>query len=277
MFYALGSAFANVIATLVNKHLLSREKMHVLSFLIWLFIFLCLTTAIGLPWLGQINWDLFWQWDYILIFCFMLALASIWNYFYYVCLQKESLTDFQLISITQPLLTVLLSQLFLPDERSYKIIIVTFVVGISLFASFIHRWKIDNFVLTVPLFLSIILASIESLLNKQLLHVFSPTTLYFVRTAFIAIIFYFSFPAKIKSVTKNNLWQTWLIAFFAVLTMVLSFYSYQVIGVAKTSLISLIYPVLTTIISVYLLKERIKKRKLFAFVVIIGCLIYVFI
>jgi drug/metabolite transporter (DMT)-like permease len=276
MYFALGSAFSNVIATIVNKHLLSREKMHVLSFSIWLFIFLCLTTAIALPWLGTVNWELFWRWEFVLSFCVMITLAAIWNYFYYSCLQKESLTDFQLISITQPLFTIFLSLLLIPEERNYKIIIATIVAGLALFFSHVHRWKIDNFVITVPLFLSIILASIESLFIKQLLVVFSPVSLYFVRTAFVAIIFYFSFPNKLKLASAKNIWQTWIIAFFAIITMILSYYSYEYLGIAKTSLVGLLYPVLTTIISVYLLKERVKKRKLFAFAVIICCLIYVF-
>ncbi len=276
MFYALGSALANVIATTVNKHLLSREKMHVLSFMIWLFIFLCLTTSFTLPWLGGVNWELFWNWESILAFVCMISLAAIWNYFYYACLQKESLTDFQLISITQPLFTIFLSLLLIPDERNDKIIIAALVAAPTLFISHVHRWRIDNFSITVPLLLSIILASIESLFINQLLNVFSPASLYFIRTGFVAFIFYFSFRNKFKLATKKNLWQTWVIALFAVLTMVLSYYSFKYIGVAKTSLIGLLYPILTTIISVYLLKERIKKKKLFAFVVIICCLAYVF-
>ena len=276
MFQALGAAIANVIATTVNKHLLSKEKMGVVPFGIWLFIFLAFITGLSLPFLGQVNFTEAFSIHYVFIFLTMILIASTWNYFYYTCLEKDTLAEFQLVSIVQPLLSIFLSMLVFSDERNYHVLIATIVAGIALVYSHLYRWKIENFVVTVPLFIAVVLASIESLYHKELLHVYSPASLYFFRTLLIAIVFIFASPKEIKNVTRKNLFQTFIVALFAVFTMVLTFYGYQLIGIAKTNIILLLYPITTTLISVYLLKERIKKRKIFAFVIIIICIIYAF-
>lgn len=276
MFYALGAAIANIIATTTNKHLLSKERMGVISFGIWLFILLALISGLSLPWLGWIDFEQAVSIHYTFMFVAMLLLACTWNYFYYNCLQKDTLAEFQLVSITQPLMTIFLSMLIFPGERSEKVFVATIVAGFILIASHMNRWKIEQFSVTITLFTVIFLASIESLYHKELLEIYSPAALYFARAFFIAIIFFLANPTDIKKVNYKNLIQTFLIALFAVVTMLLSFYGYQMIGVAKTNIILLFYPIGATIISVYLLKERIKKRKLVALAIIVLCIIYAF-
>ncbi|MFA4930341.1 MAG: DMT family transporter [Patescibacteria group bacterium] len=276
MFPAFGAAIAYIIATTINKHLLSKERMGVISFGIWLFIFLAAITGLTLPWLGEINWEQALSIHYTFAFAAMLLLACTWNYFYYSCLQKDTLAEFQLMTIVQPLLTIFLGMLVFPDERNEKVFIVTIVAGFILIASHLDRWRLENVNVTVPLLISIFLAAVESLYHKELLVIYSPAALYFTRTLFIAIIFFLANPSHLKKVNQKNLWQTFIIAFFAVLAMVLSFYGYQQLGLAKTNIILLLYPIGTTIISVYILKERIKKRKLVAFALIVLCIIYAF-
>ena len=277
MIFALFSALSNIVATTINKFLLSRDKMPILSFSIWLFIFLAGLTAITLPWIGWVDFEKLISMPYIFYFVVMIGLAAVWNYFYYTCLEKESLSDFQLIAVIQPLLTIFLSMLVFADERGYKIMIATVVAGVVLIASHLNRWKIDNPILTIPLLVAVLLSAIENLYLKEMLDITSPATLYFLRTFFVAIIFLGVSPAALRLSQPKHLYKTIIVAFFAVLTMILSFYGYQTIGVAKTNIIFLLYPIGTTILSVYLLKERIKKRKLIAFIVIVLCIIYVFV
>ncbi|MBU0647650.1 DMT family transporter [Patescibacteria group bacterium] len=276
MFHALGAAIANIIATTINKHLLSKERMDVLSFGIWLFIFLFAITALTLPWIGWVDFELALSDHYLYIFLIMILIATIWNFYYYYCLQKDTLADFQLVVIVQPLLAVFLSMLLFSDERSDKVLIATIIAGVTLILSHLHRWRIENFKVTVPLFIAIVLASVETLFHKELLVVYSPAALYFTRTFIIATILFLANPGHISKVTPKNLWQTFVISFFAVLTMILSFYGYQIIGIAKTNIIMLLYPIATTIISIYILKERIKKRKVVALIIIVLCIIYAF-
>ncbi len=276
MFYALGSALANIFATTINKHLLSREKMNINSFSAWLFIFLFLVTAITLPWLGWVDTEKIFSQYYVFLFLVMIFLASVWNYFFYNCLEKDSLADFQVIAIIQPLLTITLSMIVFSEERSDKVIIATLIAGAALIISHLKRWKIENFAVTIPLFFAILLSSIESLYHKELLDAFSPAALYFARTGVVAIIFISTGLNQMFKVSKSNLYQTLIIAIFAVATVVLSFYGYQTIGIARTSMIMLLYPIGATILSVYLLKERIKRRKVIALVVITACIVYAF-
>jgi drug/metabolite transporter (DMT)-like permease len=276
MYYAFISAITNIVAVVVNKRLLSIDKMNVATFLGWLFIFLCLITGLSIPWIGFIDLEQAFTSYYVFIFLTMILLAAVWNYFYYTCLEKDNLSDFQLISIIQPLLTVILSMVVYDDERNLKVIIAAFVAGLALLLSHLFRWKIENYAITIPLFLTIILSSIESLYHKELLEVYSPAALYFTRTFFIAIIFGIIGAKTFFKVSQNNLKTTFTIAFFAVIAMVASFYGYQTIGLAKTQIIMLLFPIGSTILSVYYLKERIKKRKIVALIIIIGCIIYAF-
>lgn len=274
--FAFISAISNIVATTVNKHLLSIQKMNVAVFSAWLFIILFLITSLALPWLGWINLEQALTPYYLFLFMIMILIAAIWNYFYYTCLEKEHLGDFQVISIVQPLMMVVLSMLVFADERNFKVIMAAIIAGIVLVWSHLSRWKIENFRVTIPLFFAIFLAAIESLYHKELLGVYSPVALYFVRTGFIALIFVILSYQNITQLTKSNVIQTIIIAIFAVSTMVLSFYGYQTIGIAKTQIIMLLYPVGATLLSVYYLHERIKKRKIFALIIIVACIIYAF-
>ena len=276
MFYVLFSAISNIIATTVNKHLLSREKMSVATFTAWLFIFLFIITALSLPWIGWVDWEHAFTDYYVFLFLMMIFLATVWNYFYYNCLEKDNLADFQVIAIVQPLLTVALAVTVFAEERNEKVIIATLIAGITLIWSHLTRWKIDNLAITIPLFFAILLSAIESLYHKEMLQVFSPAALYFTRTAVLAVIFVILGFNTLFKVSKSNLYQTIIISFFAVLTMVLSFYGYETIGIAKTQIIMLLYPIGATLLSVYYLKERIKKRKIFALIIITACIIYAF-
>jgi len=276
MLFALFSAFSNIIATTINKFLLSRDKMPIMTFSVWLFIFLAGITALTLPWLNWIDWEKFVTPEYLFFFIVIVSLAATWNYFFYTCLERDSLADFQLISVIQPLLTIFLSMLIFPDERSDRVIFATLIAAAVLLASHLQSWRLENPIITIPLLGAILLSAIENLYIKEMLLITSPATLYFMRTFMIAVVLIGVSPASLRYTRPKHLWQTLIIAFFAVLTMVLAFYGYQIIGVAKTNMITLLYPVGTTILSVYLLKERIKKRKLLAFVIIILCIVYVF-
>lgn len=276
MFFAFLSALTNIVAVVVNKRLLTNDKMNVAAFSGWLFVFLCLLTSITLPWLGWVNLEQAFSNYYLFLFLIMILLASVWNYFYYICLEKDNLSDFQVISIMQPLLTVVLSMLVYDDERNFKVIIATLVAGLALFLSHVFRWKIENYAITIPLFMTVILSAIESLFHKELLHIYSPAAFYFIRTFFVAIIFVAVGAKYMNKVNRSNLFSTIVIAFFAVIAMVASFYGYQTIGLAKTQIIMLLFPIGSTLLSVYYLKERIKKRKIMALLVIIGCILYAF-
>jgi len=276
MFYAFCAAIANIVATTANKKLLSRDRMDVKAFSAWLFIFLFILSGIISFFFGDINLEYAFSAYYLFLFLVMILLAAVWNYYYYTCLESDTLSDFQLIAISQPLLTIIFSMIVYSEERSEKVIIASLVAAAALFLSHQSRWRIEKISITIPLFFSIMLAAIESLYHKELLHVYSPAVLYFVRTFFLAFIFSIVGLKEMSNISSANFWRTVYVAIFAVSTMILSFYGYQLIGIAKTQMILLLYPIGTTILSYYLFKERLEKRKIIALLVIISCIIYSF-
>lgn len=273
MWTAFTSAFSSVIAILLNKRLLSKDKMDATAFSIWLFLLLCLITSLTLPWLGEVNWGFAFHWQYLTLFMVMILLGAVWNRLYYDCMGKESMIELQLMTIFQPLLTIVLAMAIFPEERTWKLALASIISGLALIFSHFDRWKMEVSQVTIKLMAAIFLAAIEVIYVKELLTVYSPAALYFGRTLLIFLVLFLADFRSFNKISLKEYWKTLLIAVLAVTSMVLSYYAYDIIGVTQTTLILLIYPILTTIISVWLLGERIKKRKVIAMIIIIACII----
>lgn len=273
MWTAFASAFSSVIAILLNKKLLSKDKMDATTFSIWLFLLLCLVTSMTLPWLGNVNWAMIWHWHYVILFMVMILIGTMWNKLYYECMGRESMLELQLMTVFQPLLTIALAMFIFPEERTWKLILASIVSGAALIVSHHERWKIGLSDVTIKLAAAIFLAAIEVIYVKELLNIYSPAALYFVRTLLIFSVLFLADWKKFNKINLREYGKTLVIAILAVCSMVLSYYAYELIGVTQTTLILLLYPILTTIISVWLLGERIKKRKILAMIIVIGSII----
>lgn len=268
--YTISSIFGAV----VNKNIFSKDRTNPVVFTSWLFLFLFLCSVIFVPFAGHIDTTQAFESKYIIFLIIAIILAYSWNHLYYRSLFSETLAEVQLMNVFQPILVLVFTLIIFRSERNYPIIFAAAASGISLILSHMDRWKIKIDREAKLLFLAIFLSALEVIFIKQLLRVYSPVMLYCIRTAFVTILFLILNRQNLNKIPNKALLKTFLVSIFGYAAMVFSYIAYDTIGVAETTLVALLYPVITTLISVKILGERIKKRKIIAMIVIILCIIY---
>lgn len=258
---------------LVDKIVLTRRQVSLRVFVPLLFLFLFLFSVILFPFLGTISHQIFTPY-YIIIFILMIATAIIWNVFYYRGVQQEKMNEFELIIMFQPLFTIVLAAVFLRGEQSVHTIIAAVIAAIALILAHFQKKHLEFSAGAVSLILAVVFMSVELILIKVLLAVFSPVALYMVRTAIIFIFFYFYYKPDIFRVANTNVALILSSAALGVVQMVTKFYGFEKYGVVYTSLVLIAAPLLIYFLSAIFLHEKIKPRILIAALVILLCIVY---
>lgn len=258
-----------------DKFVLSKYRVPVMRFVPLLFIWLAAITAVFLSRWGSVRYNLIFEWKYIVIFALMIVVAVAWNIFYYQGIQREDLHEFELIMLLSPLMTIVFATIFLPAERNWSIFIPSIIAAAALLATRFRSHHVRIGKTAWRTMLAMVLMSFESILIKELLVVFSPVTLYFIRTAVIAVIFLIMFKPKILEMPRNAFALVIISAIFGVVQMVLKFYGFQSLGVVETTMILVLGPFLVYTASSLFFKERLYKRDVFAAAVVVLCILYV--
>ena len=271
--FAFIAALAQAGGIIVDKIILTRRRMEIHVFIPVLFLFLFLITGILMPHLGKISLEIFKPY-YLVIFLLMIAVAIIWNIFYYQGVQKEKVHEFELIIMFQPLLTILLAAVLIEKNTNIHLLIAAIIASLSLIFSHLRKNHFELSSGSRGLILAVIFMSIEIILQKIILEVFSPVALYFVRTGIIFLIFLFLYQPRLRQVSNAHLFLLLATSALGVIQMITKFYGFQSYGVIYTSLILILSPVLVYITSTILLHERLKLRTVLSALAIIGCIVY---
>lgn len=271
--FALIATLGQVGGVIVDKILLTRRQVAQHVFLPVLFLSLFLFSIILYPFLGHIDKTIFSPY-YVVIFILMIVTAIIWNIFYYRGVESEKVQAFELIVMTQPLLTIILAVIFLNERSNIHLVIASLIAALALIASHLNKDHIKFSDGAKGLILAIVFMSIELIFIKILLNVLSPVALYAIRTGILFIFFYFYFRPDILKVGNTNVGLILLTAFFGVVQMIAKFYGFEFYGVIYTSLILILAPLLIYVLSVIMLHERLKPRTVIFGLVILGCIVY---
>ena len=258
-----------------HKLVLCRHKVPLLRFVPLLFVFLALFTSVLTFRWGRIDWELLSSSHNILLLVLMIAVAVTWNIFYYRGIQQEDIHEFELIMLLSPMMTIIFASIFLPAERQWQIVVAGVIASIALVATRFrhHHAKISR--VAWQTMLAMLLMSFESILIKELLHALSPVSLYFVRTSIIAVVFILLYKPKLLAMSRKAFALTMLTAIFGVVQMVLKYYGFESLGVIETTMILVLGPFMVYFISPLWFKEKVYKRDIFAFVVLIACILFV--
>lgn len=259
----------------VDKVILSRYKLPVKRFIPLLFIWLAIITAFLLPKFGVVDWQVFGTTKYLLLFFAMLVVAITWNSFYYRGIQEEEIHEFELIMLLSPLATIILSEIFLPSERNLELFIAGSIASLALVISRFRHHHLQITRNSGIIVAAMFLMSLESIIIKLLLDVFSPASLYFIRTAIMSIVFLILWRPKLFSMPKRCFVYVIISAIFGVIQMVLKFYGFQKLGVVETTIILVLGPFLVYFFSAFYFKENLKKRDIIAALIVIVAVIYV--
>ena len=260
---------------IADKLILSKYKVPVMRFIPLLFVWLAIITAVFLPKFGGFDIDSISNYKYILLFVLMIVLALTWNIYYYRGIQKEEIHEFELIMLLSPLVTVLLAEIFLPSERSLSTFIAALVASGALIISRFRHHHVKVGKVAWMTIVAMVLMSGESIVIKELLNIFSPVTLYFIRTSVLALAFIILYKPKLMVMKKEAYALTIISAIFGVMQMVLKFYGFKELGVIETTLILVLGPFLVYFFSASLFKEKLFKRDIFAAIIVVACVLYV--
>lgn len=260
---------------ITDKILLSKRKMPLFRFVPLLFMFIAIFSAILLPKWGQVNIDQLFSPKYLLMVVIMVATAITWNILYYRGIQKEDIHEFELIMLLSPLVTIIMAEIFLPSERNWQTFVAGIVASLALLSTRFRYHHIKISKVAWMTMLAMLLMSFETVPIKILLDVMSPVSLYFMRTAILAIIFITVYRPKMLAMSKSSFALIIITALLGIVQMVLKFYGYNEFGVAETTMILVLGPFLVYFFSFFWFKEKLYKRDVFAFIVLIACILFV--
>jgi drug/metabolite transporter (DMT)-like permease len=206
----------------------------------------------------------------------IVAVATVWNILFYVGLSKKKVNASEGIIILMPLMTIVLSWLFTPQDFDLKI------AGSTLAATLLVTWayrpekllrlNIYTFLLAV----SVVLMALENVLAGQLLQAgsISPAALYFVRTFVLFVLFYIYYrPSLSKLSIKTNAFLA-LSGLVGASAMVLRFYGLRDAGITMTAIILILVPVIVFSSAIIFLHEKMKPGRMAAMLVIGGLILY---
>jgi len=185
------------------------------------------------------------------------------------------MNEFELIIMFQPLLTIILATVFLGGQQNIHVTIAAVVAAVALIFSHISKKHLEISSGAWYLILAVVFMSVELILIKVLLAVFSPVALYTIRTGILFIFFYFYFRRpNLFSMSATNVWLILATAVLGVAQMVTKFYGFEAYGVVYTSLVLIAAPLLIYFVSQIFLHEKIRPRIFLAALVILGCIVY---
>lgn len=268
------AAVFNAVTTILDKVALSRHRTDVHNFIIAIFVFLWLFTALTLPWLGAINASQAFSILGIFYFILLIFFAFIWNVIYYRAQQHETVQEFEIIVMMQPLFISLMAAAIFPDERNWHILIATVLASLSLIASHFRRDHLSFNRYSWLLLLAILFIAAETQVRKVLLDWYSPASLYFLRTGVLAVLFICLWHPEKFSIPKKAWPHIVISGLLGSAMMILIFYGYQNLGIVLTTLILMLGPILTYLLDFVFLKEKLRPRIIIAAIVILGCILY---
>lgn len=271
--FAFISALSQTGGILIDKIALTRRRVEIRVYIPITFLFLVIFTGFLYPIFGRINLN-FLKPNFLVFFLIMIICAILWNIFYYKGVQAEKVQDYELIIIFQPLLTILLAALFYPSERNIHIFVASIIASLALILAHLKKHHLEFTLGAWELVVAVVLMSVELIIVKELLRVYSPVALYFFRTGIVFSFFYFYFRPQINKIARANIMFMASSSILGTIQMISKFYGFEAYGIVYTSLILILSPILVYILSNIVLHERFRARTIISFVVILACIVY---
>ena len=196
------------------------------------------------------------------------------NFFWYRALKYDGLGEMETFSTLSSLPIIIFASIIFADERNFYILIPALVAVSAIMWSHWDRrhFKIARFT-GIYLLWSIFVTPIGEVILKTLLQTWNPISLDMIRSASIALVlapFYYKYDTK---VSLNNFGLLILTNILTTGGWLLYFFSYKYSGIVYTVLLYSLQPLLAYFAALILLKERINRKKIFAFFIVLVAII----
>lgn len=271
MIFALVSAISNAGQLVIDKLILSRERVALRVFLPLTFIFLFLFTSLLVPLYGRVDWDVALLPSTMFMFVLMIMIALASNVLYYQGLQHDNVHHHEMLMMTLPLITIMLAGLYYPSEMDGRIFWLSLVAALALFSTKINKEHFKPSRHSVNTMLAVVLIAIETIIIRELLYFYTPVALYAVRTGILAIFLIFYYRPRLIKVSRKHTNLVAVSALIGAIMMLGRFYAFSELGIVYTTLITVLAPVIVFLFSWEILKEHIKFRVVLAAIVVLVC------
>jgi drug/metabolite transporter (DMT)-like permease len=273
MWAALISAISDASGTVLNKIILSRERVKLSVFLPILFLLLFSINLILVPFLGKIDWQIFLLPNTLFLFFLMVVIAVAHNVLFYQSIQRENIYQHEMIMMMGPFITIVLGATFFPEELQGKgiVFLLSLIASLALIWSKGTKEHLFKDLRSYNAFLAVVLMSTESIIIRDLLYSMTPVALYATRTFVVALFFFLYYRPKYHRVSARHWRLIALSALLGVGLMVARFYAYTNVGIVFTTLVSILAPVIVFFASWEILHEKIRPRMIVASMIILAC------
>jgi len=273
MFPALLSAVAAASGIIVDKITLSRRNVPLNVFLPALFIVLFVLTSILVPNYGYVDWQTATLSNNLFLLLLMVVIAISSNVLIYQNLKEEAAHKHEVIMMLAPIVTITLAAIFFQEEFNLNIFILGLIASLSLLFARAEKRHFKFNKNSYNMLLAVVLISLEVMIIRELLHTFSPVSLFAFRTAFVALFYYLYYQPKGNQLITLP-WQLILTSgILGVTQMVGIYYAFDNLGIIYTTLIMTLAPIIVFIGSWEILHEKIRPRVLVSALVIVTCVV----
>lgn len=263
-------SFLEATGTILEKKVLKDKRMNYKNYTVYEFaaIILVMLTFIWFVW--GLKPEAF-ALKNLLIFAFVILVATLANLFIFYSLKRENVTEFEPIWVMQPLFTVLLAFIFFSGERNWTIFALALIASFSLVLSHVkkHHLKYDKYIIAA--LIGSFLFAVELVASKPLLPYYSPFSFYFIRCVFIFIITFLIYGPDFKRIGKSNIIMIFAIGLIWALYRAIIYYGYESVGIIFTTIIFILSPVLMFIFAVIFLKEKPTMGQIISTIIIVIC------
>ncbi len=268
------AVFTGAANLIWSRIVLVRHKVNFHKFLPITFI---LASLFMLPFLGFIENFSMRMLEPINISLMMglIFVAYMYNFFFFKGFGHETLCEVEFLMLLVPLFAISLAFFIFPSERLLLPLFLGIIATIVLAWSHFYHGHIEFTKNSKYILLSILFLAIEYMFVKQLLGLYNPFTLYFVRTFFLTILFNLLFPVKFKEISRKS-WKYLVAGVMAfVIQYVATFTSVEFNGIVVTNLIMNLLPVTVFTYAYFIYKDNPGWKKIVAGIVILSCILII--
>jgi|GEM_PF-1032214 len=258
----------------LDKFAMFRRKVHPASYIAANFyVGFGLAITLLFFWRMPFSYELF-RGNLWLLFLILVFASLAVNIAFFRSLASDDLGEIKTLDLLRGLPVIFISSAIFEDERNVALILLAFISSLAIVWS---HWEAKHFKITGPaltfLLVGFVTAPINAVAAKELLRVWNPILLSLAIISVAAIFLTPIFLKKAPKMSAGNFFISGLSAILGLVGGVFMFFSYKYFGIIYTVLLMSLEPLLTYFSAIYFLKEKINRKKLIAFFIVLAAIV----
>jgi drug/metabolite transporter (DMT)-like permease len=272
MIHGLIASIANSLTVVTERFFLAKKSFKVKEFTADTFVVSAIFLLLLSPLFFSFS-EAYLEIHNIVLLVAMLILAAAFNFLLFKGISKTNVEEAELLMLSAWIFTIIFGAVFFVSERNPIRIVLGLVSGAAILGSHLrhHHLNLDYYGKLI-LLASVLMAG-EEIIAKQLLSVYDPFSLYFIRVLLCSALFVSLFGIKLHKFShKKTMLLFIFMHVFPITEFIFRYWSYQENGLILTSMLMLLAPLFAAWFGHLFLQEKIHFRKILATVIAIVCL-----